>query len=147
MFAEISILLLSLVPGLEARASSIYFICSGKYLFIPLAVALNFIAVLVFLKLLDKALVPNRVERFLESRADKIMNKAERWFKKYGNIAIFLLVALPSTGIGSFSGAFIGRVFELKGRSFYFAIILGILFSLLPAILIAYGISVLGIKC
>ncbi len=147
MLADITALLLSVVPAIEARGASLYFICTGKYWLVPVAVALNFFAVLAFLWLLDKAVVPARIERFLEKRAKKIMPKAEQWFKKYGNIAIFLLVALPSTGIGSFTGAFIGRIFGLKGRIFYLAIVAGIALSLVPVALLVYGISILGIGC
>ncbi|MBI5347074.1 MAG: small multi-drug export protein [Candidatus Aenigmarchaeota archaeon] len=147
MLAEISALFISAVPGLEARAAALYMMCTGNFILIPAAVLINFIAVLIFLRLLDSALVPERVERFLKKRARKAMHKAERWFKKYGNIAIFLLVALPSTGIGSFSGAFIGRIFGLRGYAFYLAIIFGIALSLIPAMLVAYGINVLGLGC
>ncbi len=144
---ELIFLLLSAVPGIEARGSSIYFLCSQNYAFIPLTVMINFIAILVFIRLLEMARVPRRVERFLERRAKKRVDFIEKLFEKYGNMAIFLLIALPSTGVGSFTGAFIGKVFELKGRLFYVSILLAIIFSLLPSLLIAYGINIIGIRC
>lgn len=136
-----------MVPGIEARGASIYFLCSNQYVFIPLTIALNFFAILVFVYLLDSARIPGRIERFLENRAKKKAKLLEKWFSKYGNLAVFLLIALPSTGIGSFTGAFIGRVFELSGRKFYLVILLAIILSLIPSVLIAYGINIFGIKC
>ena len=144
---EIIFLLLSMIPGIEARGSSIYFLCSNQYLFIPLTIILNFFAILVFVYLLDSAKVPKRIENFLENRARKKIKLIEKWFGKYGNIAILLLIALPSTGIGSFTGAFIGRVFGLRGKTFYLAILLAVIFSLIPSVLIAYGINIFGIEC
>ena len=145
---NILFLLLSIVPAIEARGAAFYFICAGsEYLaFILLAaVMLNFAAVIVFLKLLDRAMIPGRIERFLDNRVNKRIKRIESWFKRYGNLAIFLLIALPSTGIGSFTGAFIGRVFELRGKIFYLSVLAGIALSLVPAVLIAYGINILGV--
>ena len=135
------ILLLSLVPGIEARGASIYFFCSNQPLFIPFSVVLNFLGVCLFLKLLDAGKIPRRIEKFMERRAGKVIRKTERWFSKHGNIAIFFLIALPSTGIGSYTGAFIGRIFGLQGKTFYTYIFLAILSSLALAFVIAFTIN------
>jgi uncharacterized membrane protein len=76
------------------------------------------------------------VERFLEKKGEKAMKRAENWFHKYGNIVLFLLIALPFTGVGSFTGSFIGRVFELKGTRFYLMILGSICFSVVFGFLI-----------
>ena len=140
-------LLLSMVPAIEARGASIYFLCSGQAWLVPLTVALNFLAVLVFLKVLDLGKVPNRIEGFLERKLDKYYKRVDRWFHKYGNLAIFLLIALPSTGVGSFTGAFIGKAFNLSGKAFYLFILLGITCSLVLSFAAAYFLNALYIRC
>jgi uncharacterized membrane protein len=120
---EILVVLMSMVPAVEAMWTSSYFFYSGQFLYIPFCVILNFLAVVVFLKILDKGMLPKRVENFLQKRGNKAMQKAEKWFQMYGNIVLFFLIALPFTGIGSFTGSFIGRVFDLKGSRFYFMLL------------------------
>ncbi|MEM5812239.1 MAG: small multi-drug export protein [Candidatus Aenigmatarchaeota archaeon] len=114
-----SVVLLSMVPGIEAMWASSYFFYYNELIYIPLCVLLNFLSVLVFIKILDKGSLPKRVERFLERRKEKAMKRAEKWFQKYGNIVLFFLIALPLTGVGSYTGSFIGRVFDIKGKGFY----------------------------
>jgi uncharacterized membrane protein len=123
------IVLLSMVPGIEAMWSSAYFFCSGQPAYTILAILLNFASVVAFVKLLDMGMVPKRIEGFLEKRRKKAMERAEKWFKKYGNVVLFLLIAMPFTGVGSYTGSFIGRVFELKGLKFYLMVLSAISFS------------------
>lgn len=124
------IMLLSMVPAIEAMGASVYFFCSSQFIYLPLCILLNFIGVVVFIKILDREMLPQRVESFLEKRRQKAAKRIENWFGSYGNIALFFLIALPLTGIGSYTGAFIGRVFELKGARFYLMILVAISFSL-----------------
>jgi uncharacterized membrane protein len=124
------IVLLSMVPAIEAMGASIYFFCSGQLIYLPLCIILNFLGVAVFIKAIDRGMLPQRVGKFLERRREKAAKRIEGWFGKYGNAALFLLIAMPFTGIGSYSGAFIGRVFELKGVKFYLTILAAISFSL-----------------
>jgi len=124
------IMLLSMVPAIEAMGASMYFFCSSQFIYMPLCILLNFIGVVVFIKILDREMLPQRVESFLEKRRQKAAKRIENWFGSYGNIALFFLIALPLTGIGSYTGAFIGRVFELKGARFYLMILVAISFSL-----------------
>ena len=139
--------IVSAIPGLEARASTVYFVCSGAYHLIPVAIVINFVAVIAFIKIIDRFGLPGGIEKFLKKRLDRKMDRIERWFGRYGDTAIFLLIALPASGIGSYSGAFLGRVFGLKGVWFYASILLAIVVSLLPAFFIGYGISLLDIHC
>ncbi len=134
--------LLSMVPGIEAMWSSSYFFYSSQLLYIPFCVVLNFLAVFAFVKVLDKGMLPERIERLLERRREKAIKRVESWFHKYGNLALFLLIGLPFTGIGSYTGAFIGRVFELKGRTFYLMILGSICLSVLFGYFIGYSAGV-----
>ncbi len=140
-------ILFSIVPGIEARGAGLYLACSKNYLFIPFAVFLNFLSVMIFIRLLDSEKIPEKVEKFLEKKAGKHMKRAEKWFSKHGNLAIFFLIALPFTGIGSYTGAFIGRVFGLETRVFYGYVFLGILFSVLIGVIAGYWIGFTGIVC
>ncbi len=125
-----------MVPGIEAMWSSSYFFCSGQSAYILLAILLNFAGVVTFVKLLDRGMVPKRIEGFLEKRRKKAMDRAEKWFGRYGNAVLFLLIAMPFTGVGSYTGAFIGRVFELKGARFYLMLLAAISFSVVFGFLI-----------
>ena len=137
------LLLLSAVPGIEARGSSIYFIYSGQWFMIPVAVLINFLAVAAFIRLLEMGKIPDRIDNRMESKLKKVHHRVDSWFEKYGNIAIFLLIAVPSTGIGSFTGAFIGRAFGLKGKVFYASVFLGIMSSLAISFPAAYLLGLL----
>lgn len=127
-----------MVPGIEAMWSSSYFFYSSQLLYVPLCVLLNFLGVLAFVKILEKGMLPQRVERFLERRKEKAVKRIESWFQKYGNFALFFLIALPFTGIGSYTGAFVGRVFELKGMAFYLMILGSICLSVAFGYFIGY---------
>src|SRR3989344_6541655 len=141
------VLLLSMIPGIEAMWASAYFICSSQFVLVPITVALNFFAVFVFLRLIDRALLPERIERFLQKRLDSKVRTFERWFQGYGMIVLIALVALPFSGIGSFTGALIGRVFGLSERKVFLSEFLGIALSLGPAFLIAHGVhNIFGIS-
>lgn len=140
-------LLLSMVPAIEARGATVYFVCSNQPAFIPAVVALNFIGVLLFLFVINRISIPKKIDMWLRRRIDSKKQKADRWFAKYGNFFIFLLVGLPLTGVGSYSGALLGRVFGLEGKIFYLTLIGGIILSLLPAIALGWGINLLGFTC
>ena len=140
-------LLLSAVPAIEARGSSIYFLCSSQPMLVPLTVLINFLAVVAFIKILELGKVPNLIESFLERRAGKVFERVERWFERHGNLAVLLLIAIPSTGVGSFTGAFIGRSLGLRNRVFYLSIFLGITLSLAISFPIAYALNMLYITC
>lgn len=137
------IVLLSIVPSIEAMWASVYFFCSGQFIYIPLAVLLNFMGVVTFVKLIDRGMIPKRIEAFLEKRREKAILRAEKWFQKYGNFVLFFLISLPLTGVGSYTGAFIGRVFELKGAKFYLMILVAISFSLVFGFLIGNFLNLL----
>lgn len=142
------IVFLAMVPGIEAMWASVYFLCSKQEFLLPLAIILNFVSVFIFLKIIDKALLPERIEKFLERRLNKKIIKFEGWFQRYGSIVLIALIALPFSGIGSFTGALIGRVFELNKKKLYLSVLIGIALSLLPAFIIAHGIhNYLGISC
>ena len=64
-------ILLAAVPAVEAMWTSVYLICTQKAFLIPLAILINFLAVFVFVKALDRALLPQRIEKFLERRVSK----------------------------------------------------------------------------
>ncbi len=140
-------LILSMVPAIEARGASVYFLCSGQMFLIPFTVMLNFLAVMIFVKLLELGKVPNRIESLMERRMEKVYHRVEGWFERYGNITVFLLVALPSTGVGSFTGAFIGRSMGLRKRIFYASILAGIVLSLVISFPLAYLLNALYIAC
>jgi uncharacterized membrane protein len=143
---EIIMVLLSMVPGIEAMWSSAYFFCAGQLFYLPLCILLNFSGVVVFIKIMDREMLPERIEKFLEKRRQKTAKRIESWFGRYGNIALFLLIAFPLTGIGSYTGAFIGRIFELKGAKFYLMILLAISFSLVFGFFIGSAFGIL-FKC
>jgi uncharacterized membrane protein len=125
------VILLSVVPAIEAMWASSYFFFSNQSLYVPLCIALNFLGVVAFVKAMDRGMLPSRIEKLLEKKAGKAMKRAESWFQRYGNFTLLILIALPFTGVGSYTGAFIGRVFELKGKAFYLMILCSITLSVI----------------
>jgi len=144
---NIASVIVAAVPGIEARGASAYMICSGNAALIPLAVFMNFIGVITFITLLESGRFPERIERFAKNKADRFMKKAESWFSRYGGAALLLLIALPSTGIGSYTGAFIGRILGLQGRIFYVVILLAIALSLPLGMVMGYLVLSSGFQC
>lgn len=144
---EIIVLLLAAVPGIEAMWSSAYLICAGQYSLIPAAILVNFLAVVAFVYIVDRFSIPGKVEGFLQKRAERKVKKFEKWFGKYGYAVLFVLIGLPLSGVGSYTGAFIGRVLKLNKGAFYLALFFGISFSVIFAYLIAFGVDLIGIKC
>ena len=142
------LILLSMVPSIEAMWVSVYFLCSKQEFLLPFTIILNFISVLIFLKIIDAALLPEKIEKFLERRLNKKIIIFEKWFQRYGTIVLIVLIAMPFSGVGSFTGALIGRVFELNKKRLYLSVFLGISLSLLPSFIIAHSIhNYLGISC
>jgi uncharacterized membrane protein len=144
---EIIALLLAAVPGIEAMWSSAYLICANAADLIPFSIAINFIAVLAFLWVIDRYGLPAKVEHLLAKRAGARIKKFEKWFARYGYVILLALIGLPLTGIGSYTGAFIGRTLGLKKHTLYATIFAGIVVSALFAFLIAFGVDVIGVKC
>jgi uncharacterized membrane protein len=147
MVSEIISVLLSAVPGIEAMWASAYLICAGSAQLIPFTIIVNFVSVSIFIKIVDTIRLPVKVEGFIARRVNSRIKKFEKWFGRYGYVILFVLISLPFSGIGSFTGAFIGRVLGLRKHVFYLYIFLGIAFSVVFAFLIAYGIDIIGIKC
>jgi len=138
---------MAVVPGVEAMWSSAILICLDKEYMIPLAVIMNFIATVVFLEVVDRFGIPKKLEGFIENRVNNMIKKFEKWFSKYAYVVMFLLIGMPFTGIGSYTGAFIGRVLGLKKPMFYVSIFLGIMLSVIFSYMIIYGINTIGIRC
>ena len=147
MVNDIIVILLAAVPGIEAMWSSAYLICSNSMNLVPLAIVINFLAVMAFIKIIDNYKLPVKVENFIERRVNSRIKKFEKWFSKYGYVVLLILIGLPLSGVGSYTGAFIGRVLGLKKHIFYLCVFLGISFSVTFAFLIAYGIDIIGVKC
>ena len=118
MLNEYVAVLIAAVPGIEAMWSSVYLICAHAEYLIPLAILINFIAVVAFVFVTEKYGMPSRIESFLERRVNSRIKQFEKWFSVHGYIIIFALIALPLTGVGSYTGAFIGRVLKLKKSIF-----------------------------
>jgi uncharacterized membrane protein len=144
---EIIALILAIVPGIEAMWSSTYLICSNAINLIPFSILINFVGVVIFITIIDNFGLPKKLEHFLVKRAGNRISKFEKWFARYGYIILLLLVGLPLTGVGSYTGAFIGRTLGLRKHTLYIAVFLGIVISAMFAFLLAFGIDLIGVKC
>ncbi|MBI3190697.1 small multi-drug export protein [archaeon] len=147
MFSSIIAVLFSVVPGVEAMWSSAMLICLDAEYMIPLAIILNFAATVVFLEIVDRYGLPRKVESFIERKVNNRIKKFEKWFSRYAYVVIFILVGLPFTGVGSYTGAFIGRVLGLKKPLLFVSILLGIILSVTFSYMIIYGVNTIGIRC
>ncbi|MBS3056770.1 MAG: hypothetical protein J4473_05040 [Candidatus Aenigmarchaeota archaeon] len=140
-------LLSSMVPAFEARGASLFFICTKQIEFVVISIILNFIGVIIFLKIMDATMLPEKLNSYIQSKNSKIMKRIEPWFEKHGNFALFLLLALPGTGIGSYTAGFIGKFFRTNTTLFYVLLFSAIIISVLPSFFVIYGVHILGLGC
>lgn len=144
---ELISILIAAVPGVEAMWASAYMLCNNTPLLIPLAIFMNFLGVVVFITLVEHWKMPDRVESFFRKRSKNALLRFEKWFTGYGFFVLFVLIALPFTGIGSYTGAFIGRTLGLRRIKLYAVVLCGIALSVVFAYMISYGVDLIGFHC
>jgi len=130
------IVILTLMPALELRASIPYGILMAKepvWLVVLLAVAVNILLGPVVFFLLDKVLHLFLKVRFLDRIWQRVIARTQRKIKpkvdKYGiwGLAVFIGVPLPGSGV--YSGAVGGYLLGFTRREFYIATVCGVLIA------------------
>ncbi|MBU0614986.1 MAG: small multi-drug export protein [Nanoarchaeota archaeon] len=129
----ITLILLTLTPALELRASIPFGILSGMdWIFVSiLAVTVNIILGLVLYIFLDliirivtKIKLINRCyNKYVEHTQKRIKGAVE----KYGKWAVAIFIAIPLPGSGVYTGALAAYLIGLKKREFLVACILGVI--------------------
>ncbi len=131
---------LTLMPGLELRASIPYALFNGDgaagILFILLLNVLIFFPVWLGLSLLY---------RFTENWwvvkkvVNNIRKRGEPYVKKYGMLGIAIFVAIPLPGSGVYSGALLAWLLGLEWKKSFVACTVGVILAALAVYLISTG--------
>ena len=141
-------IIISMVPVIELRGGIPYGVGFGlpywqafAAAFIGNMIPIPFIILLLrrifdWLKTYDKT--RGVVER-LESRAHL---KGEK-VKKYRNLGLFILVAIPLPGTGAWTGALVASVLDIRMRNALPIIALGVITAGVIVLLVTHGVTIL----
>ena len=130
------IVLLTLAPFLELRASIPYGVLVAKEHWLvvaAIAIVVNILLgpIIYFLldKLLHAALRIGVFKRFWDRMIAKTQKKIHPLVEKYGILGLGLFIGVPLPGSGVYSGAFGGYVLGFTKREFYIATVVGVLIA------------------
>ena len=142
MLENIAILfLVTLIPGLELRASIPMGIFGGKYIGEPLewpivtaiCIVSNIIIGWAVFLLLDPAMKIIRKWAFLDRLAQKYLDRAQKKLypqvKKYGFWGVSLFIGIPLPLTGAYTGAAGAYALGMKKRDFMLANVAGVLIA------------------
>ncbi len=130
------IVILTLAPFLELRASIIYGIGKTDLHFMTVflvAVISNIILGTVLYLLIDKIVHIGRkvafVDRIYQRYVEKTQTKVQRYVDKYGEYGVALFIGVPLPGSGSYSGALGSYLLGLPFKQFFIANLIGVLIA------------------
>lgn len=137
MFSEFAwIILLTLLPTLELRASIPYGVLSTNLhwsVVFLVAVITNMILGAVVFTIIDKTLhmfikYP-WFKKPYEWYHKRVQKKIEKKVEKYGELGVALFIGVPLPGSGSYSGALASHLLGLNFRQFFIANMIGVLIA------------------
>jgi len=130
------IVVLTLIPAFELRASIPYGILGAKepwLAVVAVAVVVNILLgpILYFLlnRLLHLFLRIGLVDRFWRRTIARTQRKIHPLVEKYGVWGLGLFIGVPLPGSGVYSGAFGGYLLGFTRREFYLATVIGVLIA------------------
>ena len=132
----IALILLTLVPGLELRASIPYGIIKGDFhwtIVFLICVTANIVLGPIVYLLLDKFVyllekIP-LFHRIYNKFVERTQKKVQKPVEKYGELGIAIFIGVPLPGSGSYTGAFGAYLLGLGYRKFIIANIIGVLIA------------------
>ena len=131
----ITIILLTLLPFLELRASIPWGIASGMNPFFVFVVAVlcNIVLAPILYWFLDTFLhILCRIKLindYYHKKIEKLQKKIHKKVEKYGEWALALFIGIPLPGSGVYSGALIAYALGMSKKKFYIAAVLGVLIA------------------
>ncbi|MFA6617738.1 MAG: small multi-drug export protein [Candidatus Neomarinimicrobiota bacterium] len=143
-FSDIlQIILITLIPALELRASLPYAILVTEmpwYWAFLLVVIVNIIlAPIVFYALkffLDIVIKVPALNRLYERSLHKVQTKIKPKVDKYGFWGLALFIGIPLPGSGVYTGALAAFVLDIKPKKFILASILGVLIAAIAVLIV-----------
>jgi uncharacterized membrane protein len=129
------VILLTLIPALELRASIPYGIIVGLPWPIVLITALitNFLLGIIIFFLIDKIIKVCIFIKPLEKIYNKVINRAQRKIhkvvEKYGIIGVAIFIGIPLPGSGVYTGALGSYLIGLDFKQFWKACLYGVLIA------------------
>ena len=130
------IVLLTLAPGLELRASIPYGILVARLpwlVVVPAAVVVNILLgpIIYFLleKLLHVVLRVRLLGRLWDRMVAKTQKKIHPLVEKYGVLGLSIFIGIPLPGSGVYTGAAGGYLLGFSRRSFYLSTVIGVLIA------------------
>ena len=147
MLHYLIVFLISMVPLIELRGAIPYGLGFGldPFLVYALAIIGNCLPVPVILFFVKRVLLWmqgcsvglfRRVSAFVIEKAQKNRGRVE----KYAALGLFLFVAIPLPGTGAWTGSLVAAMFDMKKRTAFPSIFLGVLTAGIIMSLISGGI-------
>jgi len=130
------LILITLIPTLELRASIPYGILKGDlpwWVVVFVCVVTNIILGPVVYLLLDKGVgLLQRfqwLDRIYQRTVERTQRRIQKSVDRYGEIGVALFIGIPLPGTGSYSGALGAYLIGLGWRKFILANIIGVLIA------------------
>ena len=147
----LQLILITLIPALELRASIPYGILNTNLhwlvVFMVCVIANIVLGILVYY-FLDKIIFVIKkikfIEKFWDMYVKKIQKKIHKAVEKYGEFAVAVFIGIPLPGSGVYSGALAAYLIGLSNKKFIIANIIGVLIAAVIVTIISLsGASIL----
>ena len=131
----LQIILITLIPALELRASIPWGILSGMH-WLPvflIAVTANFILAFFLYHLIDEMIRLATQFKFVKRIWDRFVMRAQRrvrpYIERYGEIGLAIFIGIPLPGSGVYTGAIAAYFLGLDKKKFFIASLIGVLMA------------------
>lgn len=145
----IIIILLSVLPFLEARAGIPYGIIVGIpwWLVLIIVIISNILVAPLGYFFWDTLIHLFRkigfVDKLYHKTVEKVQKKSRKYVEKYGELGLAIFIGIPIPGSGVYSGSLAAIIFGLKFKKFMIASIIGVVVaSVLVTIIMLSGIGI-----
>ncbi len=145
----LDLIIITLIPGLELRASIPYGIIQGMnwFLVFSVCVVTNIILGVIVFKLIDGIIMIVKkihvIDMFWSVYVDRTQKRIRSAVKKWGEFAVAVFIAIPLPGSGVYSGALAAYLIGLDFRKFLIANVIGVIVA--GAIVAAVSVTGAGI--
>ena len=136
MQAVLPLILLTLIPTLELRASIPFGILRGDmpwWVVVVVCITTNIVLgplVYLFLdRVLSWSLRFKALDRLYQRTVRKTQHRIQKSVDRYGELGVALFIGVPLPGTGSYSGALGAFLIGLGYRKFIFANVIGVLIA------------------
>jgi uncharacterized membrane protein len=135
MHPIIELIIITLIPTLELRASIPYGILNGMdwWLVFFVCVVANVILGVVVYFLLDKFVDLVTKIKFIDKIYSKLVErtqkKIKKYVEKYGEFGVALFIGIPLPGSGVYTGALASYLLGLKYKKFIIAEVIGVVIA------------------